>query len=123
MKNFPRMEIKAVTTDGNIDLIVTDSDDIYQSSGLQIQRYLSYDKNIFVPEREYGHIAINHEDTNYISAESALYILKSGEIGTSPILQKLSVDGKITFAYATKDEVYIATSGQTNILQKISVKA
>ncbi len=77
MKNFPRLSIQAVTTDGNIDLIVTDSDDIYQSSGLQIQKYLGYEKNIFVPDRNFGNIAINHEDTNYISAENALYILKS----------------------------------------------
>ena len=117
------MEIKAVTTDGNIDLIVTDSDDIYQSSGLQIQKYLNYEKNIFVPDRNFGNIVRNHEDTSYISAESVLYILKSGEIGTPPILQKLSVDGKITFAYATKNAIYIATSSQTNRLQKISVKA
>lgn len=116
------MELKAVTTDGNIDLIVTDSDDIYQSSGLQIQKYLNYEKNIFAPDRNFGNIAINHEDTSYISAESVLYILKSGEIGT-PILQKLSVDDKITFAYATKNAIYIATSGQKNRLQKISVKA
>nr|DAP93272.1 MAG TPA: hypothetical protein [Caudoviricetes sp.] len=53
MKNFPRMELKAVTTDGNIDLIVTDSDDIYQSSGLQIQKYLNYEKNIFAPDRNF----------------------------------------------------------------------
>lgn len=40
-----------------------------------------------------------------------------------PILQKISINGDISFAYATKDEIYIATSGQTNILQKISVIA
>lgn len=40
-----------------------------------------------------------------------------------PILQKISINGDISFAYATKDEICIATSGQTNILQKISVIA
>nr|DAP93271.1 MAG TPA: hypothetical protein [Caudoviricetes sp.] len=38
-------------------------------------------------------------------------------------MQKLSVDDKITFAYATKNAIYIATIGQKNRLQKISVKA
>lgn len=40
-----------------------------------------------------------------------------------PILQKIAIDGKISFAYATKDEIYIATTGQKHILQKISVTA
>lgn len=122
MKIFPRMNMLSVVTNGNTDITVTDSDDIYESSGLQTQKYLSYTKVSMVPSRQYTNVIATHEDTIYISGNNAIYVLNSGNIGMSPVLEKLTLNGIVTFMYATKNCLYIGKNENwKNIFAKISV--
>lgn len=53
IRNFGKMEFLSAISDGNVDIVVTDGDDIYQSSGLQIQPYMKYERNIYQEPRNY----------------------------------------------------------------------
>lgn len=107
LRNFGRMEFVSVIEYESVDLVVTDNDEIYQSSGLQIQKYLASEKNIFREDKDYNSTISSHNGKIYIGGKKYLYLLTPGEIGLPPKISKWDLGGEINFLLGSKNEIWV----------------
>lgn len=107
MRNYGRMEFVSVESDGSVDVVVMSNDDIYQSSGLQVQPYVVEYKNIYREDKKYNKNISAHNGKIWIGWEKYLYMLSPGEVGMPPKISKWNVWGKIDFLYGSKEKIFV----------------
>ncbi len=131
IRNFGKIKFLWAIENANVDIVITDNDEIFQSSGLQIQKYISAEKNIFREDKNFCEIIANRDEKIFIWGEKFLYILETAEVWGLPKIYKYDLGGKINFLYWSLKNFFIGYEAsetspewqKKNFLGKISNRA
>lgn len=121
IRNFGRMRWVSAIENESVDLVVADNDDIYQSSGLQIQKYIDADKSIYRADKNFNNVIAGYNDKIYIGSSGCMYEVIPWDVGAPPKITKQTFGDEVTFLYGTKDVIYIGyTSGSQHTFVSLS---